>query len=422
MRSCDDTSQEARTHAGRRANTSTAQESTCLDHNVGARRFGARRLLSFVVSLGVIPYPLAAQSWMSCNPRQNDIRVGIFMVNLKHSPLGNGQFTNLRHKPGSSLQALKHYFAEDGSGSVNEFVQENSFHRARLTGQIIGTVVVDDPEPDNENCFSGFLLAQVVDAAATEHGLHFGQDLYDIREYITPPRLGCKTAHSGAADDGAPVSIFGAGVPSPSHAGHEFGKTVGLGQSMLDLEVGHWGDHETQEYGDVLGDSSRFYHFNAIHKDQLGWLREERKVFLEGPNLPPGAMDIELGPLERDREDDPRPQAVIISFPDGSPRAYYLSTRVPEGFDLDIDDDPPQGFGGWPYLHHVAVHWFERYCPFDDSNPAQHRSYLLASLETGQPFTPTWPDPSNNRITLEQIHGAGKGVWVRIIVHRPRPE
>src|SRR5262249_36604278 len=146
--------------------------------------------------------------------------------------------------------------------------------RAWLTGEVIATLTLPDPEPETLQCLAGPKLVAAADAKALEMGLDIGR--YSRRVYITAPRLGCRTAASGgpeASGAGVPVSIFGGGCPAASHAAHEFGHTFGLGHSMLDTEVGgqDWGT-ASQEGGDVMGYSDFLSPFNAVHLDELGWI------------------------------------------------------------------------------------------------------------------------------------------------------
>lgn len=355
------------------------------------------------------PGQLAPQVCGQCPMIGGPQSVGIFLINLTNSPGPDGSWGNVTLPAACNAQSISDVFFSDAASSVNGFYREMSGGRAWIVGEVIGTITIPDPDPQSMQCFAGPKLVQAADQEARTRGLAL--EKFGRRVYITAPRLGCRTAASGgptASGAQVPVSIFGGGCPAASHAVHEIGHTFGLGHAMLDTTYGGgpWGA-ASQELGDVMGFSGFLTPFNAVHRDQLGWISPERKHFIDGRQLQPGSTtSFYLAPLGFKDSGNEDPRVAIVSLPNGSPHDFYLSVRAAEGLDAGLDRPAPSpGIAGGPYLRNLSIHWFNRYCPNvygDEFNTVRQRSYLLKTLADGASFTPSI-EGANRAITFRQL-------------------
>lgn len=156
-------------------------------------------------------------------------------------------------------------------GTVSDYFMENSFQQTWLSGDVFGWLTL---EFDSSSCD----FTALTDAAAAAAG-NQGIDLtsYDRQIIITPKNV---CAFSGIASlGGMPSKTWINGAFELQTISHELGHNLGLRHAhSLDCgDVTLSSDCNHLEYGDTADTmgSPDGVHFNAFHKQRLGWLTDD---------------------------------------------------------------------------------------------------------------------------------------------------
>jgi hypothetical protein len=216
-------------------------------------------------------------------------------------------------------------------GQTNDFFLENSTGLTWLSGDVHGwyTIPVDSTTCDI--------------AAIEEHGNQAAiADGVDLASYqriaYFHTRNGC--GWSGVASlGGEPTRALMNGTIDPKIVGHEFGHTLGLdhahglecGSETLGTNCENW---EYADSLDIMG--SKVAHFNAFHKERLGWLGSEQILTIETN----GSYALE--PYSAPQATDPKTLKILKDMDPvtGLRTWYYVEYRQAIGFDHIIVTDP----------------------------------------------------------------------------------
>jgi hypothetical protein len=222
------------------------------------------------------------------------------------------------------------YTPEDAQGAVfgttSQFFEENSFGQAWLGGDVVGWITI----PLSTSACDIFTLASQAQAAASAAGV----DLAAYTRYVYLYSNAC--AGAGVATvGGSPSEAWINGTLDLGVLGHELGHNLGLYHShAMDCGTTTLGPTCTNyEYGDPLDMMGNSYpgHFNAFHKERLGWLN--------GVTSPPIVPVVADGTytLHAYEVAGSGPNALkILKSTDpttGKRTWYYVEFRQPIGFD-----------------------------------------------------------------------------------------
>lgn len=232
------------------------------------------------------------------------------------------------------------------SPSVSGYYRENSYGRFQLDGEVHGWYQL----PIGSTCvIKDLILAAVNTLRVSDANVHFldYQHFMVIAPY-TNVACGDGTSLLGASPfltpDGTVIgsrAVIRAGSATLYSLAHELGHGLGLHHAGLlncDLAVTAAAQCPVWEYGDHFDLMGGAYetmggHFDALHKERLGWLDGAGIVTVTGSGT------YTLQPLETSSTGV---KALNISRGDGS--ALSVEYRQPLGYDRDLDD--PAVFSG----------------------------------------------------------------------------
>lgn len=249
----------------------------------------------------------------------------------------------------SSVQALMFGGA---TPSVSGYYRENSYGRFQLDGDVHGWYEL----PVASTCVIKDLTLAAINALhANDAGVRF----LDYRHFIviapyTNASCGDGSSLIGVSPfltpDGTVTgsrAVIRAGAATLYSLAHELGHGLGLHHAGLlncDLAVTTATQCPVWEYGDHFDLMGGAYetmggHFDALHKERLGWLNGEDVMTITTPGT------YTLRPLETAAEGV---KALNLSRGDGS--MLSIEYRQPLGYDHDLDD--PAVFSG--ALMHIS--------------------------------------------------------------------
>jgi len=283
-----------------------------------------------------------------------------------------------------------------GAGSsASDFVRENSYQKAWLTGSVFGPFVIPVGSAGCDYNLIGTLAKTVAQAA--------GVVLAPFNHHVFVfPTNGC--AWAGLATvGGSPGRVWINGSVRVGVVTHELGHNFGLYHSHAwDCGSAAMGKSCSKiEYGDlfdVMGASSGVNHFNAVQKERLGWLNVAA--------APPITEAFSGGTYAIDPIETAgtAPKAVKVQSSKGD--WYYIEYRKPTGFDANL---------AWnaSVLNGVVIHYWSGVPDgvfLLDMTPATG-SWTDSALTVGKSFVDTAGGVS---ITTSWVDGETAGVTVAV--------
>jgi M6 family metalloprotease-like protein len=251
-----------------------------------------------------------------------------------------------------STSAINDAMFSDPNGlSVDSLYRDNSLGKISFSGNVVGPYTV--PFASTDTCDIS-AWADAADAEATATGVDLAG--YAHKVYVMPANA-CPGAGFGTVG-GTPSGAWVFACNLKGLFAHELGHNLGMDHAST----------PTAEYGDstdpMAYGSTQLRGMNAPHRQQLGWLGASSVQLVDQD----GTYD--LAPLARDPGTITAAQTIMIAKPDTAEN-YYLSYRVPEGFDSYIDGT---------YSGKLSVHRYR-------GDGSVSRSFLLAGLRDGEQFT-----------------------------------
>jgi len=281
-------------------------------------------------SLSVHSWSVVARSPTRANPNHGPQNTLVLMVNSYQDP----------SEPWSVQEIETRIFDRANPLSLNNFVQETSYGKASIRGDVLGWYTL--PITRSQMCSYSTLVAAALLAA--------DNDAYypDYRRLlILFPTGACGWQAAGTigmvltqTPDG-PVLMSRSYVNSPplglggtpAYGGasyHEFGHNFGGWHSndweCDDLTLG--GNSRSIPYGDpidTLGKSGAKGLYGPLHRELMGWFGPDHLLTTNEPGV------YRLTPLET-----PTRSLKALKIPRGDGLHYYVEFRRPIGFDAEI--------------------------------------------------------------------------------------
>jgi hypothetical protein len=295
---------------------------------------------------------------------------------------------------------------------LNEFYQETSFHKISVSGQVLERTL-----PMNLNCERDRVEAAVIAAVDPEVDLRTYSRLFIVFPWLPCRMLALATLGKlpFQTDEGEvrlsvaytyiKKEIDNRALLLTAHEmGHNFGNNHA---SLYDCGADTYRSTgcDVWEYGDVydvMGGESpdQPWHFNAIHKEYVGWLSEDqvRIVTTSGREV--------IGPIET-----PVEEVKVLKIPRAVDDFLYLEYRQPIGYDADLVLDSSRSvFRG--ALLHISRGFPSRSYLLYPNPPVEPRGRGVALLP-GQSFR----DPSTNTV-VKTVSQAASQLTLDITVDR----
>jgi hypothetical protein len=281
-----------------------------------------------------------------------------------------------------SVQAIRDSMFTDPNGrSVAALYRECSVGRVNFTGDVVGPLTLDVASTDTCDVAA---WTNVIESQAVAAGVDFS--LYRHRVFVLPTSS-CGAAGYGSVG-GTPSRawVFRCGIIGVF--AHEVGHSLGMYHAATPgTEYDDATDPMTVGYNWLMG-------VNAPHRQQLGWHSAE------GVKLVTESGTHMLAPLASDPSTVSAPQILMLKKADTN-EYYYLSYRLPIGFDRNIDGS---------FHQRVSVHQYK-------GDGSGTKTYRLAGLTDGASFT----DPVNG-ITVTMTSHDSAGATVSVMLPAPAVE
>lgn len=317
-------------------------------------------------------------------------------------------FTDDASQPITAAAASSRVF-----GEASDFYWENSYQKTFLSGDTFGWTTA--PMTKAECRFS-----RIVEAG-NQAMLVAGKNPADYKHFIYfyPAASGCPNVATSQTDPTGEMRVFLNGTPTFA-AGtivHEMAHTFGLLHSnALNCDRTPIGDTCTvSNYGDpsdVMGGDG---HFNAFHKERLGWLGTSE--------MPPIATATQTGRYVIDRYETMGTRAKAVKVFQGVDPAtgggiwYYVEYRQAIGFDAGLATKGNLATG--VQIRKVLA-GASSYSYFLDMTPNSRATgdYYDGALDVGRTFV---DDAAGVRITLVAADGQSATIDVTVGAAAPPP-
>lgn len=307
--------------------------------------------------------------------------------------------------PPTDVDAVRKLIFGESYGSVKDYYTKNSFEKTRLVGNVVGPYML----PENMCDFQTLEDEPAITAADKEVDFRKYSRILVIRPnkcgtpaagYSTLGKIELKT-NDGKLNASVSVDFVGNLYISGHELGHGFGALHANRMDCFDCTSVEYGDPY-----DIMGSDIR--HFNAAHKEELGWVNDNTVVVLEGGEFLIKPIEIkaskgEIQQLKLPLVIRPAPYKYATDT-----RFYYsLEYRQPFDYDQYLPDKSYTGL----YIHISAVP-SPRYALPTNLINYENDFYNPPLLQVGK----TYSDRRNGyNITLKRADSNGALVAVKKI-------
>ena len=290
----------------------------------------------------------------------------VVVVNLSDSAHEGSELANMQN----------YYFGSDNS--MRDIYEQITFGQLMISGQTVGPV--DVSETKAQACADPFGYASKWLSQAENENTGFSRYDYRHRIFAIPKNAGCGWTGYANVGCGSACTAFNKWSQDINTTAHEFGHNLGMAHAGT--EAGQYYDLSSF-MGYSLSNGVRA--LDAAHHWQMGWYPNFDSLSIDTVS---SSGTYVVAPLKEFVPAGNAPSVLRIDVANGDP--YFLSARVPEGYDSDLT------FINSAALNGVNIH---RY-----AGSGYDQTLRVAQLSNGQSYT----DVLNN-LTITQTARAADG-------------
>ena len=284
--------------------------------------------------------------------------------------------SDIAHEGSELANMQNYYFGSDNS--MRDIYEQITFGQLLISGQTVGPV--DVAETKAQACADPFGYASKWLSQAENENAGFSRNDYRHRIFAIPKNAGCGWTGYANVGCGSACSAFNKWSQDINTTAHEFGHNLGMAHAGT--EAGQYYDLSSF-MGYSLSNGVRA--LDAAHHWQMGWYPNFDSLSIDTVS---GSGTYVVAPLKEFAPAGNAPSVLRIDVANGDP--YFLSARVPEGYDSDLT------FINSAALNGVNIH---RY-----AGSGYDQTLRVAQLSNGQSYT----DVLNN-LTITQTARAADG-------------
>jgi hypothetical protein len=285
-------------------------------------------------------------------------------------------FSDLSHSGTEIANMQDYYFG--ATDSMRDIYEKITFGQVLISGQVVGPINVSQSQ--SAACDNPFSYASAWLSQAESEIPGFNRNDYRHRIFAIPRSANCGWTGYANVGCGSACSAFNRWSQDINTTAHEMGHNLGMAHAGTSAGQYH-------DYSSFMGYSlsNGVRGLDGAHHWQMGWYPDFDILSVDTVS---SSGEYRVAPLRELTPASNAPSIIRIDVANGDP--YFLSARVPEGYDADLT------FLNSAALNGVNIH---RY-----AGSGYDQTLRVAQLSNGGSYT-----DSLNNLTITQTAQAADG-------------